>query len=185
MHAQRDEAMIDLETFGTKDNCKIAEIGAVIFNRDDPMGFYGKTFCVKVELENQPNRYVEPGALKWWQSEEMAPAYAALMSGPKVRLGVALKQLADFLHENGVKYAWACSPSFDMKILQHAYNQHKQDFPIPFWNWEDVRTIERWVFGKNTRKPGGLHHIGGLAHSALDDCYMQVNCVQNARKVTK
>lgn len=183
----KDDVVIDLETLGTGQDAVIVSIGAVIFNRADPAGTVIDTLDIKIDIEDQPGRVVDAGTAKWWMKASMKDARNAAFfkdSHQQVRLGLALKQLADFMAKYDLGDAWGCSPSFDMVILQHAYRQHKDgngkslDFPMPFWKWSCIRTIESFFYGKNTRKPGGENWLDGTAHDALDDCKMEASVIQ-------
>lgn len=182
MERPANDIVIDLETLGTGQDCVIVSIGAVIFNRADAPGTYIDEFEVKIDIENQPGRVIDPGTLKWWLKDDMEDARKAAFNVPKkeqVRLGLALKQLEDFMKKYHLGEMWGCSPSFDMVILQHAYRQHGVELPMPFWKWSCIRTIESFFYGENTRKEGGANWLGGTAHDALDDCYMEANVIQN------
>ena len=174
----KDDIVIDIETLGTKNDCVIVSIGAVIFNRADKAGTIIDEFSVLVDIKKQPNRVVDPETMLWWMADSMEEAReAAFNPKGRVRLGLALKQLDDFL-SGKVNECWGCSPSFDMSILQHAYEQHNRPFPIPFWKWSCIRTVESFFYGKNTRKPGGENWLDGTAHDALDDCKMEASVIQ-------
>lgn len=180
MNTPRDDITIDIETLGTGADCVIVSIGAVIFNRSDAPGTTKASFDVKIDVEGQVGRVVDPGTVLWWMSDGMEEARkAAFCKTGRVRLGLALKQLDDFIKLHNPDEAWACSPSFDMIILQNAYRQHKVEFPRPFWKWSCIRTMESFFYEENTRKPGGVNHFGGTAHDALDDCIMESSVIQN------
>ena len=175
-----DDIVIDIETMGTGADCVIVSIGAIIFNRAHAPGVFKHVFDVKLDVENQPGRTVDPGTMLWWMKKSMEDARKAAFTTmePRIRLGLALKQLDDFIKLHRPNEAWGCSPSFDMVILQDAYKQHKVDFPIPFWRWSCIRTMESFFYGKNTRKPGGDNWLKGTAHDALDDCKMEAMVIQ-------
>ena len=186
MNTQRlsPDIVIDIETLGTGADCVIVSIGAAIFNRADAPGVILDSFDVKLDIENQPGRHIDPGTMLWWMKKSMNEARKAAFSSmvPRVRLGLALKQLDDFIKFHKPNEAWGCSPSFDMVILQDAYKQHKQPFPVPFWKWSCIRTIESFFYGKNTRKPDGENWLDGTAHDALDDCKMEASVIQKCHR---
>lgn len=176
----KSDIVIDLETMGTGPDAIIVSIGALIFNRADAPGTIIDSFEVKLDVENQPGRVCDPGTMLWWMKASMKDARQAAFTTrePRVRLGLALKQLDEFIDKYDLGEMWGCSPSFDMNILQHAYRQHKVDIPMPFWKWSCIRTIESFFYGKNTRKPGGDNWLDGTAHDALDDCKMEAMVIQ-------
>lgn len=176
----KNDIVIDIETCGTGYDSIIVSIGAVVFNRSDAPGIVIDSFEVKIDIENQPGRVMDPGTMLWWMKASMKEARAAAFSTmvPRVRLGLALKQLDDFVKKHDLNECWGCGPDFDMSILNHAYKQHKVSFPFPFWKWSCIRTIESFFYGKNTRKPGGANWLDGVAHDALDDCKMEASVIQ-------
>lgn len=179
------DIVIDTETLGTKEDSVIVAIGAVAF---DPKGDEVGTFIAEKEwlLDiDQANRKIYPDTLKWWLSPSRDVARKMSFDVKKgVRLGLALKQLEDFIRLHKADKVWACSPSFDMTILENAYQQHNVEFPVKFWNWADIRTLEHFIYGKNTRKKGGINWVtGGVSHTVLIDCYMEARLVQNCYKM--
>lgn len=180
MNGPKNDIVIDIETLGKEEDCVIVSIGALIFNRADEPGTFRASFDIKLDIENQPGRSIDPGTLLWWMKPSMELARKAAFSSktPRVRLGLGLKQLDDFIKNDSINECWGCSPSFDMSILKNAYKQHKQPFPIPFWKWSCIRTIESFFYGVNTRKPGGDNWMDGMAHDALDDCKMEAMVIQ-------
>ncbi|CAL9980353.1 exonuclease [Vibrio phage D69] len=182
MNRPKNDVVVDIETMGTEEDAVIVSIGAVVFNRADAPGTYIDEFEVKIDVTTQPGRSCDPGTALWWMKASMSDARQAAFFKDRhkqVRLGLALKQLEDFMKKYDLEECWGNAPDFDMRILQHAYRQHKVEFPMPFWKWSDIRTIEKFFYGENTRKPGGANWLGGTAHDALDDCYMEANVIQN------
>lgn len=176
-----NDVLIDIETLGTKQDCVIVSVGAIIFNRADEPGTIIDEFEVYLDVTNQTGRVADPSTMLWWMRDDMEEARKkAFKPGGRKRLGLGLKMLDEFISGHEVNECWGCGPSFDMSILEHAYGQHKQPFPIPFWKWSCVRTIESFFYGKNTRKGGGENHIGGTAHDALDDCRMEALVIQKS-----
>lgn len=178
----KNDIVIDIETLGTGRDAIIVSIGAIVFNRADKPGTYIDEFEVKIDIENQPGRSCDPGTVLWWMKSSMSEARNAAFFKDKhkqVRLGLALKQLEDFMKKYDLGECWGNAPDFDMGILQDAYRQHKVEFPMPFWTWSDIRTVEKFFYGENTRKPGKANWLDGLAHDALDDCRMEANVIQN------
>lgn len=192
----RRDLMIDLETLGTKDNAVILSIGAIAF---DPLGkpdslmdkdgnYVCPSFYRVLHKETQVGRVVEESTVAWWSKPDKAEAYAQIIGHPdKTHLPQALDELWDWIGENcrGGK-AWACAPSFDIDMLAHAYRSTgvrsmktsggDRDFPMQFWDFMDVRTIETFVFGgkyKNSVRKG-------THHNALDDCVTQALTIQEA-----
>lgn len=183
----RDDIVVDIETMGTGDDCRIVSIGALIFNR---AGDVLKDDLPRLEIfldhDAQIDRKVDPSTMRWWEKTagEEARKKAFSTEIERVPLEEALGMLRSFYNKNRPDLSWACAPDFDMGILDHAYRSFGSKYPTPFYRYSDVRTLENFVFGSNQRKPGGLAHIGGLAHDALDDCIMEARVIQLAyRKI--
>lgn len=181
-----DDIVIDIETMSTGNDAVIVSIGALVFNRADTPGKFIDQIEMKIDVENQVGRVVDPSTVLWWMRPDMEDARKAAFTkmDRRLRLGLALKNLDDFIAKHKINECWGCSPSFDMSILQHAYRQHKQEFPVPFWKWSCIRTVESFFYGKNTRKPGGENWLDGTAHDALDDCKMEAQVIQKCYAVT-
>lgn len=181
----KDDVVIDIETCGTKQDSIIVSIGAVIFNRADAPGTIIDKIEFKLDIVNQKNRVAYPDTMLWWMKDSMREARMKTFfsADPKLRLGLALKNLDDFIKKYDLGECWGCGPDFDMRILEHAYDQHGRPFPMPFWTWRCIRTIESFFYGKNTRKDGGENWVGGTAHDAVDDCIMEAKVIQNCYSV--
>lgn len=192
----RKDLMIDLETLGTNDNAVILSIGAIAF---DPFGeteslidengeYVCPSFYRVLHKETQVGRVVEEGTVAWWSSPDKAEAYAQIIGHKdKVHLPQAMDELWDWIVKNcaGNK-AWACAPNFDIDMLSHAYRNTGvatlkgagagRFFPMQFWDFMDVRTIETFVFGGKYKKTVRK----GTHHNALDDCVTQALTIQEA-----
>jgi len=172
--------VVDIETYGTEDDCKILSIGAVIFDEyGDVRKTPPETFHMLVDLD-QPGRTVDASTLSWWEKQSEEARMRVLAEDNRVPLEEALLELTGFIRKHKPWFVWGCAPDFDMGILEHAYKSFGGSFPVQFWRWQDVRTVENFVFGKNTRKSGPFNI--GCAHDALDDCLQEALVLQMARK---
>ena len=159
--------MIDLETMGTKPDCAIVSIGAVVF---DPR--YGKvskdTFYVGLEWESQ-DRVINQDTVLWWgkQTNQARDALDGLDD-----LGDALTELSGWLPKDSK--VWGNGATFDISMLEHAYRQLDLEVPWKFWNIRDCRT----VLDMYESVRGGFNKkSGGCLHNALDDAIFQAQYI--------
>jgi hypothetical protein len=195
MAAKTLDSMTDLETYGTDDDSVILSIGAIAF---DPFGKpeeiidkEGKIVCPSfyrvLHIETQKGRTINKDTVAWWQHPDRAVALRQLQDAQKVHLVDALSDYWDWMKENCRGKAWACAPDFDIGMLSHALKNTgvlamkgaKVDFPARFWDYRDVRTIEKFIFGSKFRDTVRK----GTYHNAVDDCVTQALMVQEAGRL--
>lgn len=194
--AVRNDLMVDLETLGTDDDSVILSIGALVF---DPFADPGSlidadgnclvpSFYKVLHIDTQKNRMINPDTVKWWESPSRKEAWNEINNYPdKQHLQPVLDEFWDWIVANckGGK-AYACAPSFDVDMMSHAFRTcgikkmkgAGNDFPIPFYEDMDVRTIENFIFGGKFR--GKELARTGTYHNALDDCITQAMMIQEA-----
>ncbi|MCH2681979.1 3'-5' exonuclease, partial [Leclercia adecarboxylata] len=172
--------MLDLETMGKKPGAPIVSVGAVFF---DP--FSGKTgaeFYQVINLESSMSFGARPDAstILWWlkQSPE---ARSAIVVDDTVGLVEALEQFLDFVAENAANGSktvqlWGNGSSFDCSLLEASFELADTPFPIPHWNYRDVRTVVELgkAVGLNSRYEIPFE---GDQHNALADARHQVKYV--------
>lgn len=172
--------MVDLETMGKKPGAPIVSIGAVFF--DPYSGKTGAEFYQVINLESSMSFGARPDAstIFWWlkQSPE---ARSAIVVDDTVGLVEALEQFLDFIAEsaaNGSKTVqlWGNGSSFDCSLLEAAFELADTPFPIPHWNYRDVRTVVELgkAVGLNSRYDIPFE---GDQHNALADARHQVKYV--------
>jgi hypothetical protein len=184
--------MIDLETLGTHPaTAPIIQIGAVAFQLGDD-GPRDKTpaFQIHVDARSclQPpfNRRVDPATVAWWAQTDPA-LLVEIMNGKGSTLGMALIGLNEWFRRIGdtPEGVWANGPTFDVVMLEAAYDQ--AGLPVP-WSYRairDVRTMAVIAGDDNLSWEGGtktLHEQTGQKHDALVDCLRQVRMVQQTWK---
>ena len=165
-----NHCMIDIETMGQRPNAPVLSIGAVKF--DPNTGKIGQEFYAAVSpadafLHGSP----DGDTLKWWMGQADA-ARASVVSGTDT-LAEALGKLAGFYGNWGNVEVWGNGPSFDMTILEYAFNRALgAKAPWQFWNVRDCRTVAS-IAGKRPPRIGGA----GVYHNALDDARHQAKWV--------
>lgn len=172
--------MVDLETMGKKPGAPIVSIGAVFF--DPATGKAGAEFYQVINLESSMSFGARPDAstILWWlkQSPE---ARSAIVVDDTVGLVEALEQFLDFIAENAANGSssiqlWGNGSSFDCSLLEAAFELADTPFPIPHWNYRDVRTVVELgkAVGLNSRYEIPFE---GDPHNALADARHQVKYV--------
>lgn len=189
------EAMVDLETLGTKDGSPIITIGACLFNpyiQNTYEALLPYSINIKIDMEDavKNSEGIDPSTVKWWfgQKDE---AIKALITGEMVNLRTALTQLFAFLTsrttgESHIRLLpvperiWAKSPDFDCKMLQYACERTNQIYPFKYFNQRCVRTIvdAAWPDGEDARPVFKT----GVHHDARDDAINQALMVQAAHR---
>lgn len=177
------EIMIDLETLGTKTDSIIASIGACRFDIDT--GQIGETFYCAMEwtsLFKEQNgklgRKLDLDTLKWWMKQN-DDARADLISGDTANLETGLGLLHDYVTEVPDSSVWGNGASFDISILENAYDQFP-GYPIPwrFWKIRDVRTMV-YLADKISYEWKAANHRQGTHHNALQDAIYQAQYVSD------
>jgi len=172
--------MVDLETMGKKPGAPIVSVGAVFF--DPASGKTGAEYYQVISLESSMSFGARPDAstILWWlkQSPE---ARSAIVLDDTVGLVEALEQFLDFIADNAANGSknvqlWGNGSSFDCSLLESAFELADTPFPIPHWNYRDVRTVVELgkVVGLNSRYDIPFE---GDQHNALADARHQVKYV--------
>lgn len=150
------DIIIDLETLGTRPGCIILEIGACAI--DGRTGEITANFSRR--LDEVFWRWVEPlnddmnKTIDWWHGPETVETYYRLLKRHREGLcplkprdpKVALAAFASWFQGktgNGPGREvriWANGPSFDIAILQAAYDRYGVDRPWTCWQERCVRT---------------------------------------------
>ena len=172
--------MIDLETLGKTSDAVILSIGAVAFNMD---GTVGPEFEKFPKIDEQfVNRKIEWSTIQWWISQEQA-ARLTIASAPRVlSLEGCLAGLSDFCKDNlDEKFkVWSNGASFDIAMMNHAYDQIGLETPWSYRNQMDCRTIV-YLSKISTKK----YESFGTKHNAIDDCKWQITWTVDAFKILR
>lgn len=162
-----NKVMIDLETYDTKPTAKIISIGAVLFDPEFNKIDLENTFYIELDTKLQTARTESPDTVEWWneQSDEARKA----LNGKK-SLAMGLLKLSKWLPKDCKP--WGNGATFDITILENAYDQLMIPIPWKFWNIRDMRTIKALYESKFD-----LTMNSGAAHNALDDAIKQTQAV--------
>lgn len=161
--------MIDLETMGVSAGCAIMSIGAVEFDPDSQT--LGRTFYRVIDLQSclDAGLRIDARTLYWWM-EQSNQAREAL-SKDKEPFRDVLEAFTRWLDPTTL--IWSHGLTFDLPVLQAAYEKAGLVTPWKFRNARDTRTI----FDLSGVKMG----VGaGTYHNALDDARNQADAVIEA-----
>lgn len=164
------DIMIDLETLGTRSSAAIIQIGACYFDRNT--GNIGNTFEVNID-EFDDKFTMDMSTIAWWlKQSDQARASVTEEGAPMI---TAMLKLKDFLQGGDCLWAHA---TFDIPIIQHAFEVFGLKNPIPFRGMRDIRTLMDIADHKSEKPREGVHH------TALDDALFQVQyCVEALNKL--
>lgn len=134
---------LDIETGGTQANAWIAQIAAAVLT---PGGLTFPFECSIGYNHKQPGRQLDASTMVWWADQKRAEAFKQVWKpdGSKIREAlVALQSWAGSvkLAYQGELEVWTKGPSFDMAILQHAFDQEDLEFPFDFRGFRCYRTL--------------------------------------------
>lgn len=164
------DVMIDIETAGDSDNCIVLTLGAAKFNPND-LGGPGDSLYMRIDIDEQRElgRCTSEATLKWWDTQSVDVREEAWSPYDRVPVVAAMTQLSDFV--KGAGAVWAQGPQFDMKILEHLYQQIGLRKPWRYNIVRDSRTLFKTVGDMRDRNVSGLHN-------ALVDVHQQIIGVQ-------
>lgn len=196
------DLMIDIETFGETPSAPIVQIGACMWDMDEPINFHrlevnGRTFTCNVDLQSSLDlgRNVDGSTISWWMKQSDA-ARESLTRDP-MPLGSALSHFIWWMQRNDptITHAepfagrvWAWPPSFDLVIMHSSYRDVRGAQARLPWRRRmetDARTYCTAAGLRTVDDPAPKRAIG-IAHFAVDDALAQAVEVQRAyRKLEK
>ena len=163
--------MLDLETLSTRHDAVIASIGACLFEprEDSILG----TFHHAVALASQPSRHIAGDTVAWWLQQSSKAQQSILIDATP--LTHVLNRFNRWVCAQHITTIWANSPSFDVVILRHAFQELGLTWPFKFWQERDVRTAKDLAF-PNGDAPA--NDATDIKHNALDDAVFQAHLIQ-------
>lgn len=170
-----DHFSIDLETLGTRYNAAILSIGVQQF--DINTGKLGETFYREIDLDSAIKAGKVTGSTLAWWAQQGEVAKRVFGDKNKFPLSVALDDLRTWMLKKATKpKVWGNGSSFDISILEHAYDNGAVGLKEPwhYINIRDMRTIMDYCLVKPKRE--------GTHHNALDDAKYQAQCIAAAHR---
>lgn len=174
---------VDLETLGTAHDAMILSIGAVKF--DPNTGTLGDTFYAVIDIEAPGGGgTIAASTVNWWMGQSAAAREAVF--GVEVDRVPLLQALIDFSEWIGFNDDLPEDKKFpdnvlwqrgdkDFAWMESAYQGLGIKPPFAFWQWENQRTLCRYVPGANTYATEQ-----GVAHHALDDATGQALAIMGS-----
>jgi hypothetical protein len=168
-----NHVMIDLETLGTKSDSVFLSIAAVQF--DIRTGETGKVLYNNIELESalRAGRRVDADTIKWWLNQNNETMKK--MFEKPILLQTALQQLTYFFEENSLLYPWGNAASFDLGMLNDAYNKLYIKQPWYGKNERCYRTVIQMLNEPVWKNPAH-------SHDPVYDCKYQISCLAQLNK---
>lgn len=184
--------MIDLETLGTSPvTAPIIQIGAVAFSlTGDGPAERAPLFHVTIEAASSMgppfNRRIDPSTVAWWAKTDPA-LLVEILEGKGMPLDHGLRALTEWFTRIGEapEGLWSNGPTFDVVMLELAYQQAHLPIPWSYRAIRDMRTMSMIAGDDNLCWEGGtktLHEQTGQKHDALVDCLRQVRVIQQTWK---
>ena len=157
------DVMIDLETNGLKPGCGIASIGATTFSPylSAPRAYFHA--FAKIPDERFTS---DPKTLAWWNTQD--PSLRAMVFGGWIKIDSVLMSFAEYLNHLGTVRVWGNAASFDLKILEKAYEICGLEVPWSYKNEMCYRTLKNLYPQVPYKKPR-------TSHDALEDAIAQAN----------
>lgn len=132
--------MLDLETLGTSNRAVIIQLGACVFDPDEPNIIPSWGTNVSIDSCLQAGGEVNGDTIMWWlgQSQE---ARASVHAQPRFAIAAALKNLTNFYTQHNCKRIWSHGATFDIVIVKHYLNALNLQAPWKFYHERDTRTL--------------------------------------------
>ena len=163
------DCMIDIEGLATSPESTILTIAAQLF---DPFktGFpEDKFYYTRVDLESQKDREIDDATVEWWSKQSPKAQQDAFSDEGRIPLTQALEDLTKIVWN--CNRIWCNGPTYDIKILDHAYKTNGMRLPWQYYKVRDVRTVTSLC--PSLDKPPASHH-------PLEDCRRQIELLQDA-----
>lgn len=166
--------MIDLETLSTKTNASIIEIAAVAFDINTGQIDNEIDILISPDYWGKDNRDVSGDTILWWMQQ--SPEASTRFKQKGTTLERALHDLFSFINNYSYQevYVWGNGATFDISILQSAYEYFEISLPWKFRNIRDLRTIVALQPDIKDKT-----EFVGIKHNALDDCKHQIKYLVN------
>lgn len=160
--------MVDIETLAITPDACILTIAAQQFNPFEKKNYNElRHFYSRVSIESQKERKVEEYTVEWWANQTDAAKEEAFSEEDRLPLADALKQLSPLIWQS--EFMWINDPTFEVNILENAYQSYNMPIPWKFYLVRDARTV--YSLHPELKKRCATHH-------ALDDCRRQIEMLQ-------
>jgi len=125
---------LDIETLGTKIGSYILSIGCVVFNIETGQvidSFYRNVVC-------DDNFKLDINTVMWWleQSDKARKAVTDKKLNNPVPVDLALTELSNFITDHDEAIVWGNGSTFDIGLLEFAYDVYNYKYP---WHFRNIR----------------------------------------------
>lgn len=169
-----NDVMIDLETLGTGTNALILSIGAQVFDLEKQRCYSQR--CIHINIDPaDAQRYgqvIDASTVGWWMEQDITTR--DLLKSQRQGLVTALTQFADWLSTFSPYLVWGNGSTFDISILEDAYNL--VGFKVP-WEFRDVRDMRTIIDIASRLDVHVARPEPRTAHNALADAIAQADWV--------
>jgi hypothetical protein len=164
--------MIDIETAALIPNAVILSISAVAFNPFEISTDFSNNpkLDMLIDIDSQPNRIIDSNTINWWKKQSDATINKVFNEKGRISIKEALNKLIKFTWLK--QRIWVQGVSLDIPVLENAYYEQKLSIPWSYAIIRDSRTLLDLV---SVTQPT-------VQHDSLDDCYRQIQGVQQALK---
>ena len=179
-----NDIMIDLETMDNVGSSTIVSIGAVHCNIIT--GEIGEIYYRVVDLKGQDalGRTIDPLTLYWWLGQSTGARQGILAPG-KILLEEMCNSFKAWIEHLTYPVSpkhlrlWGNGASFDNAIVRSAFKSCGIEFPLPFWQDRDMRTIVGFYPDSLQKEWKLKNQRVGTYHNAADDAKYQVKYCSN------
>lgn len=177
------QVMVDIETLAQTTKAAITNIGGYAFDFETNPATISHERLMYIKLDwGSQDRLLDQGAVKFWL-QQPDETRRELLDPPRVPLKTALLKVRDFVRGCPV---WANGVTFDLTILEDAYQQLGMGVPWKFRQMMCMRSIRKLAehAGLRDLKEEAKRIINdspilaGQKHNALYDAVYQAVCVQ-------
>jgi exodeoxyribonuclease VIII len=187
--------MYDLETMSTQTRAVIFEIGMTWFRLDGQGDMITDSFSVRMEEQLENGAHFDPQTLAWWLEQSQGAREAA---AHHIKTGLPISQVlsamtnrielnTDPLKTNrDLAGVWGNGATFDITILESAYERASRKAPWKYRIVRDTRTINALIndlFGKEVSED--LFVKSHMLHSGSADAMAQAKWMQNCHGALK
>jgi len=171
-----DHRMTDIEVLSEETNAVIVSIACVKFSMKTS---YTESFCVNINPASSKalGLHISKDTLNWWKKQKPEALKSWMHS--RINLPDALDQFIEFCGTYKNTIHWAQGIAFDFPILDSSLKVCGKTPPWKYWNVYDARTAN-YLGAVN---PFDEPRVGQY-HSALDDCYTQIQNLKKAIGIT-
>lgn len=158
---EKQLAMLDIETLGTRPGDTILSIGACLFSVEK--GIYSEMhLTIDPASSKEHGLRAQKSTVEWWAKQSEVARKAAFKG--EFSLETALKMFSMWLPADTLVYGNGAN--FDNTLLAAAYRVIKQEPPWKYWDDRCYRTLSSMFMKFKTERVGTYHN-------ALDDAKTQ------------